>query len=126
MLGRIADVQDTSCTDLLRRPLLRPEIIRASSLDEPADETSVNRLFAGHELGRIEICRTRPHPHTQSRISSHGADSVEYVLVIRPSDLVVDDVPYLLETGDTARFSGLSSHYRTTRDSPAVVGYPRG
>ncbi|MFE7393035.1 helix-turn-helix domain-containing protein [Streptomyces sp. NPDC057582] len=130
VLVRIADVLDTSCTDLLRQPLLRPEIIRASSLDEPDDETSVNLLFAGHELGRIEIYRTRLHPHAQSQISSHGADSVEYVLVMSGQvTLVVDDVPHLLETGDTARFSGLSSHYYTTQDSPAithtVVGYPR-
>ncbi|MEV0490051.1 XRE family transcriptional regulator [Streptomyces atratus] len=129
--GAIADVRDTGCTDLLRRPLLRPEINRASSLDGPDEETSVNRLFADHELGRIEICRTRPHLHAQSRISSHGADSVEYVLVTSDQGtLVVDDVPYLPETGDAAHFSGLSSHYCTTRDSPAVthtvVGYPRG
>jgi hypothetical protein len=43
--------------------------------------------------------------------------------------LAVDDVPHLLETGDTTLFSGLSSHYCTTRDSPAVthtlVGHPR-
>ncbi|MET7860645.1 hypothetical protein ABZS81_26215 [Streptomyces sp. NPDC005318] len=42
--------------------------------------------------------------------------------------LVVDDVPHVLETGDTARFSGPSSHYCTTEESPAVthtiVGYP--
>ncbi|WP_327248083.1 cupin domain-containing protein [Streptomyces sp. NBC_01320] len=130
VLVRIADVLDTSCTDLLRQPLLRPEIIRASSLDEPDDETSVNLLFAGHELGRIEIYRTRLHPHAQSQFSSHGADSVEYVLVMSGQvTLVVDDIPHLLETGDTARFSGLSSHYYTTQDSPAVthtiVGHPR-
>lgn len=76
MLVRIADAPNTRCTDLLRQPLLRPEIIHASSLDEPDDETSVNLLFAGHEQSRIAIYRTRLHPHAQSRISSHGADSV--------------------------------------------------
>jgi hypothetical protein len=100
---------------------------RASSLDGPGDETSVNLLFAGHELGRIEIYRTGRHPHAQSRISSHGAD---FVLVMSGHvTLAVDDVPHLLETGDTTLFSGLSSHYCTTRDSPAVthtlVGHPR-
>ncbi|MET8331451.1 cupin domain-containing protein [Streptomyces sp. NPDC005181] len=46
---------------------------------------------------------------------------VEYVLVMSGQvKLVVDDVPHLLETGDTARFSGLSSHYCTTRDSSAI------
>ncbi|MEU1087646.1 hypothetical protein ACFYPN_15475 [Streptomyces sp. NPDC005576] len=42
--------------------------------------------------------------------------------------LVVDDVPHLLGTGDTARFSGLSSHYYSTHDYPAltqtIVSYP--
>lgn len=42
---------------------------------------------------------------------------------------MVDDVPHPLETGDAARFPGLSSHHRTTRDSPAVThtlaGYSR-
>lgn len=40
-----------------------------------------------------------------------------------------NDVPHLLEGGETAQFSGLSSHYYTTEDSPAVthtiVGHPR-
>ncbi|MFD4945571.1 helix-turn-helix domain-containing protein [Streptomyces sp. NPDC058409] len=130
VLVRIADVLDTNCTDLLRQPLLQPEIVRAASLDEPEDETSVNLLYSGHEQGRIEIYRTRLHPHAQSQVSSHGADSVEYVLVMSGQvTLVVNDVPHLLEAGDTARFSGLSSHYYTTEDSPTVthtiVGYPR-
>lgn len=130
VLVRIADALGTNCTDLLRQPLLRPEIIRAASLDEPEDETSVNLLYSGHEQGRMEIYRTRLHPHAQSQVSSHGAGSVEYVLVMSGQvTLVVNDAPHLLEAGDTARFSGLSSHYYTTEDSPAVthtiVGYPR-
>lgn len=130
VLVRIADVLGTNCTELLRQPLLGPEIVRAGSLDEPEGETSVNLLFSGHEQGRIEIYRTRLHPHARSQVSSHGADSVEYVLVMSGRvTLVVNDVPHLLEAGDTARFSGLSSHYYTTEDSPAVthtiVGYPR-
>ncbi|WP_393054108.1 helix-turn-helix domain-containing protein [Streptomyces sp. LN549] len=130
VLVRIADVLGTNCTDLLRQPLLEPEIIRAASLDEPEDETSVNLLYSGHEQARMEIYRTRLHPHAQSQVSSHGTDSVEYVLVMSGQvTLVVNDVPYLLEAGDTARFSAQSSHYYTTEDSPAVthtvVGYPR-
>lgn len=35
ILTRLADVLATTCTDLLRRPLLRPEIVRAA---EPAEE----------------------------------------------------------------------------------------
>ncbi|MFJ2091279.1 helix-turn-helix domain-containing protein [Streptomyces sp. NPDC087901] len=130
VLVRIADVLGTNCTDLLRQPLLEPEIIRAATLDEPEDETSVNLLYSGHEQARMEIYRTRLHPHAQSQVSSHGTDSVEYVLVMSGQvTLVVNDVPYLLEAGDTARFSAQSSHYYTTEDSPAVthtvVGYPR-
>ncbi|MFF9348879.1 helix-turn-helix domain-containing protein [Streptomyces sp. NPDC014734] len=130
VLVRIADVLDTTCTDLLRQSLLRPEIVRAASLDEPEDETSVNLLFSGHTHGRVEVYRTRLHPHARSQVSSHGVDSVEYVLVMAGRvTLVVDEVPHLLDTGDAARFSGLSSHYYTTEDSPAVthtiVGHPR-
>ncbi|WP_328890670.1 cupin domain-containing protein [Streptomyces sp. NBC_00316] len=129
VLVRISDAPNTRCTDPLRQPLLRPEIIRVWSLDEPDDETSVNLLFADHEQGGIAIYRTRLHPHAQSQISSHGADSVEYVLVVSGQvTLVVDDVPHGLETGDTARFSRLSSHYCATEESPAathtIVGYP--
>ncbi|MDF6040627.1 cupin domain-containing protein [Streptomyces sp. JH14] len=114
----------------MRQPLLRPEIIRASSPDEPDDETSVNLLSAGHEQGRIEIYRARLHPHAPRRISSHGAASVEHVLMKSGQvTLGVDVVPQVLETGDTARFPGLSSHHYTTKKSPAVthaiVGYPR-
>ncbi|MGW5274993.1 hypothetical protein ACWEQP_20945 [Streptomyces sp. NPDC004044] len=91
--------------------------------------STVDLLFAGHELGRIGLHRTRPHPHAQSQVSSHGADSVEYVPPMSgQATLVVDDVPHLPETGDAARSSGLSSHYCRTRDSPAVthslVGHP--
>lgn len=130
VLVRIADALDTNCTDLLRQPLLQPEIVRAASLDEPEDETPVDLLYSGHEQGRIEIYRTRLHPHAQSQVSSHGADSVEYVLVMSGQvTLVVNEVPHLLGAGNTARFAGLSSHYCTTEDSPAVthtiVGYPR-
>ena len=130
ILVRIAEVLDTSCTDLLRRPLLRPDIVGASSLEEAEDETSVNLLFSGHEHSRMEVYRSRLHPHAQRQISTHGADSVEYVLVM-PGEVtpVADDVPYRLGTGDSARFSGLSSHCYTTDDSPAVthtiVTYPR-
>ncbi|MFE5244167.1 MULTISPECIES: helix-turn-helix domain-containing protein [unclassified Streptomyces] len=129
VLVRIADVLETSATDLLRQPMLRPEIVRAGDLHEPDDETSVNLLFAGRGEGRIEIYRSRLHPHDTSQVSSHGTDSVEYVTVLSGrATLVVDDVPHQLETGDTARFSGLSSHYYTTQDSPAVtqtiVSYP--
>ncbi|WP_327259520.1 MULTISPECIES: cupin domain-containing protein [unclassified Streptomyces] len=96
----------------------------------PTTRPSGNLLFSGHEQGRIEIYRTRLHPQARSQVGSHGADSVEYVLVMSGRvTLVVNDVPHLLEAGDTARFSGLSSHYYTTEDSPAVthtiVGYPR-
>lgn len=130
VLVRIADALGTNCTDLLRRPLLRPEIVRAAELVEPEDEASVTLLYSGHERGRMEIYRTRLHPHAQSQVSSHGADSVEHVLVMSGQvTLVTNDVPHLLEAGDTARFSGLSSHYHATEDSPAVthtiVGYPR-
>ncbi|MFI6727123.1 cupin domain-containing protein [Streptomyces atratus] len=73
------------------------------------------------------VARTRLYPHAQSQVSSHGADSVEYVLVVSGQvTLVVNDVPHLLETGDTARFSGLSSHYYTTKDSPRRHAHHRG
>ncbi|MGW1229961.1 helix-turn-helix domain-containing protein [Streptomyces sp. NPDC002530] len=130
VLVRIAEVLGTDCTDLLRRPLLEPEIVRASSLVEPDDETTVSLLYSGHEQGRMEIYRTRLHPHAQSQVSSHGDQSVEHVLVMSGRvTLVVNDVPHLLEAGDSARFSAQYSHYYTTEDSPAVthtvVGYPR-
>lgn len=129
VLVRIADVLETSATDLLRQPMLRPEIVRASDLSEPEDETSVSLLFSGRAEGRIELYRSRLHPHDRSQVSSHGVASVEYVTVLSGSvTLVVDDAPHLLGTGDTARFSGLSSHYYSTHDSPAltqtIVCYP--
>ncbi|MEU6158980.1 XRE family transcriptional regulator [Streptomyces sp. NPDC047130] len=130
VLVRIADALETTCDELLRRPLLHPEIVRAADLPEPPDETSVHQLFAGHEPGRIELYRTRLHPHAQSQLSSHGAGSVEYVVVLAGEvTLTVDDRPYHLGTGDSARFSGLSSHFYTTDAAPAVtltmVGHPR-
>jgi transcriptional regulator with XRE-family HTH domain len=130
VLVRIAEALGTTCDELLRRPLLRPEIVRAADLPEPPDETSVNLLFAGHEPGRVELYRTRLHPHAQSQLSSHGAGSVEYVVVLSGEvTLTVDGRAHHLGTGDSARFSGLSSHYYSTAEAPAVtltmVGHPR-
>ncbi|MFF7330016.1 helix-turn-helix domain-containing protein [Streptomyces sp. NPDC008150] len=129
VLSRIADVLETDPIDLLRRSLARPEIVRAAELAEPEGETSVNLLFATTGHGRAEIYRSRLHPHTRSQVSSHGAGSVEYVMVVSGRvSLVVDDVPYLLETGDSARFDGRSAHCYTTEECPAVthsiVGFP--
>ncbi|MEU6359611.1 helix-turn-helix domain-containing protein [Streptomyces albidoflavus] len=130
ILTRLADVLATTCTDLLRRPLLRPEIVRAADPAEEPGETSVHFLFAQGELGRAEFYRSRLHPHAQSQVSSHGTDSVEYVTVVSGRVvLVVDGERYALDQGDTARFSGLSSHHYETEESTAVthtvVGYPR-
>ncbi|MEU3081635.1 helix-turn-helix transcriptional regulator [Streptomyces albidoflavus] len=130
ILTRLADVLATTCTDLLRRPLLRPEIVRAAEPAEEPGETSVHFLFAQGELGRAEFYRSRLHPHAQSQVSSHGTDSVEYVTVVCGRVvLVVDGERYALDQGDTARFSGLSSHHYETEESTAVthtmVGYPR-
>ncbi|MEW2624956.1 XRE family transcriptional regulator [Streptomyces sp. NPDC048106] len=128
VLVRIAAALDTTCDELLRRPLLRPEIVRAARLPEPPDETSVNLLFADPEPRRTEMYRTRLHPHAQSQLSSHGAGSVEYVVVLSGAvTLVVEGEEHHLATGDSARFAGMSSHYYTTHDAPAVtltvVGY---
>ncbi|MFE1148841.1 helix-turn-helix domain-containing protein [Streptomyces albidoflavus] len=49
ILTRLAHVLATTCTDLLRRPLLRPEIVRAAELAEEPGETSVDLLFAQGE-----------------------------------------------------------------------------
>ncbi|MCQ4214059.1 helix-turn-helix domain-containing protein [Streptomyces longispororuber] len=122
VLSRIADVLDTTCTELLRRPLLEPEIVRAADLTEAAEETTVSLLFTGSAAGRSEFYRSRLHPHAQSQVSTHGIDSVEYVLVVSGAvTLVVDDVPHLLGEGDAARFSGLSPHYYATQESPAIT-----
>ncbi|TWV43427.1 helix-turn-helix transcriptional regulator [Streptomyces misionensis] len=128
VLVRIATALETTCDELLRRPLLRPEIVRAAQLPEPPDETSVNLLFADPEPRRTEMYRTRLHPHAQSQLSSHGAGSVEYVVVLSGAvALVVEGEEHHLATGDGARFSGMSSHYYATYDAPAVtlttVGY---
>lgn len=130
VLVRIAEALDTSCTDLLRRPLPRPEIVRAASLNEPPGEVAVNLLFSSHEHGRVELYRSALPPRSRSQASTHGADSVEYVLVVSGAvTLVVEEEPHLLTTGDAARFSGLSEHYYTTGDLPAIthslLGLPR-
>ncbi|MFI5633660.1 hypothetical protein ACIA8E_30660 [Streptomyces sp. NPDC051664] len=91
--------------------------------------STVDLLFAGHELGRIEIHRTRLHPHARSLVSSHGADPVECIPVMSgQATPMVDDVPQPPETGDAARFSGHRSHH-AAQDSLAVThtlaGYSR-
>ncbi|SHN36063.1 helix-turn-helix domain-containing protein [Actinacidiphila paucisporea] len=129
ILSRIAAVLETDPVALLRRPLLEPEIVRVGDLTEPDDETAVNLLFSAHGHSRVEIYRSRLHPHAQSQVSSHGAGSVEYVMVVSGRvSLMVDGVAHRLETGDSARFDGRASHYYTTQDCPAtthsIVGFP--
>ncbi|MFD6278617.1 helix-turn-helix domain-containing protein [Streptomyces sp. NPDC060209] len=129
VVTRIATVLRTDPVDLLRSSLREPEILRAGELDEPEGESAVNLLFAAHGHSRFEVYRSRLHPHAQSQLSSHGTGSVEYVMVVAGQvTLVVDEVPYDLHAGDSARFDGRASHYYTTEDSPAathsIVGYP--
>ncbi|MFJ4623912.1 helix-turn-helix domain-containing protein [Streptomyces sp. NPDC088812] len=129
VVSRIAAVLDTDPVDLLRRSLREPEILRADELAEPDGETAVNLLFEGHGHSRFEVYRSRLHPHAQSQVSSHGTGSVEHVMVVAGRvTLVVDEVPYDLRAGDSARFDGRASHYYTTDDSAAtthsIVGYP--
>ncbi|MFE4454860.1 helix-turn-helix domain-containing protein [Streptomyces sp. NPDC056796] len=129
VVTRIATVLGTDPVDLLRSSLREPEILRAGDLDEPEGESAVNLLFAAHGHSRFEVYRSRLHPHAQSQLSSHGAGSVEYVMVVAGQvTLVVDEVPHALHAGDSARFDGRASHYYTTEDSPAtthsIVGYP--
>ncbi|MFF8690646.1 helix-turn-helix domain-containing protein [Streptomyces sp. NPDC015144] len=131
VVTRIAAVLRTDPADLLRGSLREPEILRAGEIDEPDGESAVNLLFAAHGHSRFEVYRSRLHPHAQSQISSHGTGSVEYVMVVSGRvTLVVDEVPYDLHAGDSARFDGRVSHYYTTEDSPAathsIVGYPLG
>ncbi|MFE9953551.1 helix-turn-helix domain-containing protein [Streptomyces sp. NPDC005531] len=130
VLVRLADLMDTTCTDLLRQPLLAPEIIRGADIDEPQDTSAVHLLFTGYDLGRLEVYRSRLHPHAQSQVSTHGPGSMEYVMVVEGRvTLFTEGVPHLLEAGDSARFSGQTSHYYLTQESPAVthsvVAYPR-
>ncbi|WP_335937337.1 helix-turn-helix domain-containing protein [Streptomyces sp. PTD5-9] len=129
VVTRIATVLRTEPADLLRGSLREPEILRAGELDEPEGESAVNLLFAAHGHSRFEVYRSRLHPHAQSQLSSHGTGSVEYVMVVAGRvTLVVDEVPYDLHAGDSARFDGRAGHYYSTEDSPAathsIVGYP--
>jgi XRE family transcriptional regulator, regulator of sulfur utilization len=140
VLVRLSDLLDTTATDLLRQPLLAPEIIRGADLDGPlgasadghghGDASTVHLLFTGYDLGRFEVYRSRLFPHAKSQVSTHGPGSMEYVIVVQGRvTLVSDDVHHVLERGDAARFSGQSAHYYLTEADPAVtnsiVAYPR-
>ncbi|MEU6440580.1 XRE family transcriptional regulator [Streptomyces sp. NPDC047046] len=130
VLVRIAEALDTSSAELLRRPLPRPEIVRAAELAVPDDEISVHLLFSSHEHGRTELYRTTLPPRSRSQASTHGTGSVEYVMVVSGHvTLVADETPYPLAPGDAARFSGAVEHYYTTGAERAVthsmLGYPR-
>ncbi|MFF0224167.1 helix-turn-helix domain-containing protein [Streptomyces sp. NPDC004629] len=130
VLVRVADALDTSTSELLRRPLPRPEIVRTSALPVPPGEIAVHLLFSSHEHGRTELYRTVLPPRSRSQASTHGAGSVEYVMVVSGRvTLMADEVPYPLGPGDAARFSGTTEHYYTTAEEGAVthsmLGYPR-
>ncbi|MDT0421816.1 cupin domain-containing protein [Streptomyces evansiae] len=121
---------DTSRPELLRRPLPRPESVRAAELAVPDGEISVHLLFSGHEHGRTGLYRTVLPPRGRSRAGAHGAGSVEYVMVVSGHlTLVADETPYPLGPGGAARFSGAVERSFTTGTEGAVthsvLGYPR-
>jgi transcriptional regulator with XRE-family HTH domain len=115
VLTRIADALDVTVHELLRSPLLAPEVVTGGWADlATLDEVAVRTLFTSFERRRLEISESAvPAGHASSR-STHGRGSVEYAYVLDGAVTVTSNGWSVeLDRGDGLRFSAEHDHVYT-------------
>lgn len=123
VLGRIGAVLNLSVADLIRTPLLGPEVIRhGAGAEIVRDHVIVRTLFSTSDRRRFELAEGHLPPHRASTRSAHGRGSVEYAYVTEGSVRIeshgwsVD-----VDRGDCVRFSSESEHSYVTGPEGASV-----
>lgn len=115
VLTRIADALDVTLHELVRSPLLAPQLVPGDWSDLGSiDEVAVRTLFTSFERRRLEISESAvPAGHSSSK-SSHGRGSVEYAYVLDGAVTVASNGWTVeLGRGDGLRFSAEFEHVYT-------------
>lgn len=115
VLTRISEALDVTLHELVRSPLLAPEVVSGDWGDlAEIDDVAVRTLFTSFERRRLEISESAvPADHPSSK-SSHGRGSVEYAYVLDGSVVVASNGwSVALSRGDGLRFSAEFEHVYT-------------
>jgi transcriptional regulator with XRE-family HTH domain len=121
VLTRVADALDVTLHELVRSPLLAPQLVAGGWSDlESLDEVAVRTLFTSFERRRLEISEAAMPAAQPSSKSSHGRGSVEYAYVLEGAVTVASNGWTVeLTAGDGLRFSAEFEHVYTAGPSGA-------
>lgn len=116
VLTRVADALDVTLHELVRSPLLAPQLIPGTWNDlDSLDDVAVRTLFTSFERRRIEISEAAMPAGEPSTKSSHGRGSVEYAYLLEGAATVASNGWTVdLAPGDGLRFSAEFDHVYTS------------
>jgi transcriptional regulator with XRE-family HTH domain len=124
VLTRVADALDVTLHELVRSPLLAPQLVPGGWNELASlDEVAVRTLFTSFERRRLEISEAAMPAAQPSSKSSHGRGSVEYAYVLEGAVTVASNGWSVeLARGDGLRFSAEFEHvYTGGRDGARVL-----
>jgi len=123
VLDRIATALDLSIADLIRTPILAPEVIRHGEGAEIVGENVIIRtLFSTSDRRRFEFSEGRLPAKSRSPRNAHHRGSIEYAFVIEGAIRIESqDWSVSLSRGDCIRFSSEFGHSYVTGARPASV-----
>ncbi len=123
VLDRIATALNLSIADLIRTPMLAPEVIRRGEGAEIVGEDVIIRtLFSTSDRRRFEFSEGRLPARSCSSRNAHHRGSVEYAFVVEGAVRIESqDWSVNLSRGDCIRFSSEFGHSYVTGSRPASV-----
>jgi transcriptional regulator with XRE-family HTH domain len=115
VLTRIADALDVTFHELVRSPVLVPQLVARDWGDVSSiDEVAVRTLFTSFEKRRLEMSESAVPAGQASSKNSHGRGSVEYAYVLEGTVTVGSNGWTVeLQRGDGFRFSAEFEHVYT-------------
>ncbi|HRB02738.1 MAG TPA: XRE family transcriptional regulator [Ilumatobacteraceae bacterium] len=119
VLTRIAQALDLTFSELTRPTAGAPEIIRFTGTP---DSSGARMLFSMMERRRFDLSEGILQPGQPTVSCDHGRGSVEYGYVVSGSvTLQIGEDEFVLDSGDTVRFSSADGHCYRANDAPATL-----
>jgi XRE family transcriptional regulator, regulator of sulfur utilization len=119
VLTRIAQSLELTFSELTRPVAGAPEIIRSTGAPS---SSGARMLFSMMERRRFDLSEGVLYPGHSSVSSDHGRGSVEYGYVVSGSvTLQIGEVEYVLDAGDTVRFSSADAHSYRANGAAATL-----
>lgn len=119
VLTRIAQSLDLTFSELTRPTVGGPEIIRSNGAPS---SSGARMLFSMMERRRFDLSEGVLYPGDSSVACDHGRGSVEYGYVVSGSvTLQIGDAEFVLDAGDTVRFSSADAHSYRAKDAAATL-----